>query len=214
MRFRDDRDPAFGDKLAAKKPVLVAVDLGAESCRVSLLRWIEGQPEILSRAPLRQFRPKRGKRSPLGHCCHPVRASKRACAPARNLRPKESPRLGWTVGPWTMYAWAQTDNPSPILFVIATNVRVAGAKQVHSRISPERLYELTGVQILALNTLYQLRADVDAEQNLPWINLPEFLLHRLGGSEFPNTPMRPIPSSWVCRTMPGVLKFSRPPDWM
>ena len=29
-----------------KKPVLVAVDLGAESCRVSLLRWIEGQPEI------------------------------------------------------------------------------------------------------------------------------------------------------------------------
>ncbi len=44
-----DRDPASGDKLAAKvrkKPVLVAVDLGAESCRVSLLRWIEGQPEI------------------------------------------------------------------------------------------------------------------------------------------------------------------------
>ena len=31
---------------ARKKPVLVAVDLGAESCRVSLLRWIEGQPEI------------------------------------------------------------------------------------------------------------------------------------------------------------------------
>ena len=27
-------------------PVLVAVDLGAESCRVSLLRWIDGQPEI------------------------------------------------------------------------------------------------------------------------------------------------------------------------
>ena len=44
-----DRDPAFGDELAAKakkKPVLVAVDLGAESCRVSLLRWMDGQPEI------------------------------------------------------------------------------------------------------------------------------------------------------------------------
>jgi rhamnulokinase len=24
----------------------VAIDLGAESCRVSLLRWIEGRPEI------------------------------------------------------------------------------------------------------------------------------------------------------------------------
>jgi rhamnulokinase len=48
---------------------------------------------------------------------------------------------------------------------------------------------LTGIQILALNTLYQLRADSDAEQNLPWINLPEFLLHRLGGrrvSEYTN----------------------------
>ena len=30
-----DRDPK-------SKPVLVAVDLGAESCRVSLLRWIDG----------------------------------------------------------------------------------------------------------------------------------------------------------------------------
>ena len=29
-----------------KRPALVAVDLGADSCRVSLLRWIEGQPEI------------------------------------------------------------------------------------------------------------------------------------------------------------------------
>ncbi len=30
----------------SQHPVLVAVDLGAESCRVSLLRWIDGQPEI------------------------------------------------------------------------------------------------------------------------------------------------------------------------
>jgi NAD(P)-dependent dehydrogenase (short-subunit alcohol dehydrogenase family) len=30
----------------SQRPVLVAVDLGAESCRVSLLRWIDGQPEI------------------------------------------------------------------------------------------------------------------------------------------------------------------------
>src|SRR6516165_12543471 len=27
-------------------PVLIAVDLGAESCRISLLRWIGRQPEI------------------------------------------------------------------------------------------------------------------------------------------------------------------------
>ena len=60
---------------------------------------------------------------------------------------------------------------------------------MHSRISPDRLYQFTGVQIITLNTLYQLRADVPAEQNLPWVNLPEFLLHQLGGrrvSEYTN----------------------------
>ena len=60
---------------------------------------------------------------------------------------------------------------------------------MHARISPDRLYQLTGVQILSLNTLYQLHADRDTEQSLPWINLPEYLLHRLGGnrvSEYTN----------------------------
>ena len=30
----------------ADKRALIAVDLGAESCRVSLLRWVEGRPVI------------------------------------------------------------------------------------------------------------------------------------------------------------------------
>ena len=46
-----DRDTAEAksetvDRDRSQRPVLVAVDLGAESCRVSLLRWIDGQPEI------------------------------------------------------------------------------------------------------------------------------------------------------------------------
>ncbi len=49
-----DRSAGSGGNKAAERngisgqerPVLVAVDLGAESCRVSLLRWIDGQPEI------------------------------------------------------------------------------------------------------------------------------------------------------------------------
>ena len=60
---------------------------------------------------------------------------------------------------------------------------------VHGKISPQRLYELTGVQILTLNTLYQLHADQDSDQSLPWINLPEYLLYALGGrrvSEYTN----------------------------
>jgi rhamnulokinase len=66
---------------------------------------------------------------------------------------------------------------------------VATQTRVHSQISPERLYELTGVQILALNTLYQLSADRATEQRSPWLNVPEFLMHWLGGrrvSEYTN----------------------------
>jgi len=45
------QDAGTGDgSLAAdskpKRQALAAVDLGAESCRVSLLRWVDGQPEI------------------------------------------------------------------------------------------------------------------------------------------------------------------------
>jgi hypothetical protein len=30
----------------SNRPALVAIDLGADSCRISLLRWIEIQPEV------------------------------------------------------------------------------------------------------------------------------------------------------------------------
>ena len=90
----------------ASSPVLVAVDLGAESCRVSLLRWNDGQPEIrlVHRFPNSA---RTGKWPALGHRCHRKQALKRACGPARNLRPKGSLPSEWTVGPWTMFAWAR-----------------------------------------------------------------------------------------------------------
>ena len=64
-------------------------------------------------------------------------------------------------------------------------------KQVHARISPERLYELTGIQILPINTLYQLFADNSNQtpQATQWTSLPEFVLSSLGGkrvSEYTN----------------------------
>ena len=186
-----DRDPAFGDKLAAKvrkKPVLVAVDLGAESCRVSLLRWIEGQPEIrlIHRFANSACKQRDGLRWDIAAIEQGVEEGLRACA---QLAPEGIAAIGvdgWAVdyvrlGP----AGQPVANP----FCYRDERTVESQSLVHSRISPDRLYQLTGIQILALNTLYQLRADGDAEQNLPWINLPEFLLHRLGGrrvSEYTN----------------------------
>ena len=48
-------------------------------------------------------------------------------------------------------------------------------------ISAEQLYALTGIQ-LPLNTLYQLYADgiAGVPANLPWLNLPEYMLYRWG----------------------------------
>jgi rhamnulokinase len=62
---------------------------------------------------------------------------------------------------------------------------------LHRKIGPERLRELTGVQLIRINTLYQMYAD--RLQGLPegrqWLNLPEYVLSRWGGArvaEFTN----------------------------
>ena len=189
--FSRDRDPVFGDKLAAKvrkKPVLVAVDLGAESCRVALLRWTEGQPEIrlihrFANSPRNEGN---GLRWDIAAIQEGVEEGLRTCA---QLAPEGIAAIGvdgWAVDYVRVGAGGQ---PVAKPFCYRDQRTVESQNLVHSRISPDRLYELTGIQILALNTLYQLRADGDAEQNLPWINLPEFLLHRLGGrrvSEYTN----------------------------
>ena len=183
-----DRDPAFGDELVAKRPVLVAVDLGAESCRVSLLRWTEGQPEIrlIHRFANSARNDGDGFRWDIAAIQDGVEEGLHACA---QLAPEGIAAIG--VDGWAVdYVRLGPEGQAVAKpFCYRDQRTVESQNLVHSRIAPDRLYELTGIQILALNTLYQLRADGDAEQNLPWINLPEFLLHRLGGrrvSEYTN----------------------------
>lgn len=177
------RDPA-----RKKRPVLVAVDLGAESCRVSLLRWIDGQPEIqlVHRFANSAQDNGNGLRWDLAAICNGVEEALRVCA---QLAPEGIAAIG--VDGWAVDYVRLGPDGTPVAdpFCYRDERAVAGQEQVHARISPERLYELTGVQIISLNTLYQLRADSPAEQSLPWINLPEFLLHWLGArrvSEYTN----------------------------
>src|SRR5260370_5229456 len=56
-------------------------------------------------------------------------------------------------------------------------------KKVHQIISPSRLYALTGIQLLSLNTLYQLYADKLAwkSPSTACLNLPQYVTYRLGG---------------------------------
>ena len=118
--------------------------------------------------------------------CEGVEEGLRACA---RLAPEGIAAIG--VDGWAVDYVRLGAEGKPVAnpFCYRDERTVAGQQQVHSRISPDRLYELTGVQIISLNTLYQLRADGPNEQSLPWINLPEFLLYQLGGkrvSEYTN----------------------------
>lgn len=56
-------------------------------------------------------------------------------------------------------------------------------KEVCEIIPAERLYALTGIQLLSLNTLFQLYADKIAGNDLGprWLNIPEYITFRLGG---------------------------------
>jgi rhamnulokinase len=61
---------------------------------------------------------------------------------------------------------------------------IKAERALNRKIGPERLRELTGVQLIRINTLYQLYAD--RLQGLPegrqWLNLPEYILSRWGGA--------------------------------
>ncbi|MGH9503739.1 MAG: rhamnulokinase [Terriglobales bacterium] len=176
------------DRAQRKKPVLVAVDLGAESCRVSLLRWIDGEPEVrlVHRFANSAQNHGNGLRWNIASIAKGVEEGLRTCA---SLAPEGIAAIG--VDGWAVDYVRLNQDGQPVAdpFCYRDGRAAEAQKQVLSRISADRLYQLTGVQILYLNTLYQLHADGRPEQNLLWMNLPEFLLYRWGGrrvSEYTN----------------------------
>ena len=165
-----------------RREALVAVDLGAESCRVSLLRWVEGEPRILlvHRFPNGASLEAGGLRWNIDRILAGVEHGLRLCA---ELAPQGIASIG--VDGWAVdyVRLNPAGRPAANPFCYRDQRNAAALEAVHKRISAERLYELTGVQILPLNTLYQLFADSSAgiPQSAPWINLPEFVLYSLGG---------------------------------
>jgi rhamnulokinase len=58
----------------------------------------------------------------------------------------------------------------------------AAQNTLHTRISARHLRKLTGIQIQAINTVYQLYADhLGGAEQTRWLNLPEYLLFLWGG---------------------------------
>lgn len=166
----------------ALRKASVAVDLGAQSCRVSLLRWrgSDAAIEVVHRFPNGAMQTADGLRWNLKAIFDGVMNGLQICA-ARATEGVASIAIdGWAVD----YVRLGPDG-SPIgLPYCYRDARTERAeREVHAMLSPQELYSLTGIQILRINTLYQLHADKleGTDPQLPWLNLPEYLTYRLCG---------------------------------
>lgn len=165
-----------------KRKALIAVDLGAQSCRVSLLRFERDEPVVsvvhrFSNAPVSSDR---GLHWNIEEIWEGVQAGIRACA-ARAPEGIASIGVdGWAVDYVRMH---ESGLPESAPFCYRDVRTERSEKEVHTLIPPSRLYELTGTQILRINTIYQLYADKLARKDVttPWVNLPEYVTYRLSG---------------------------------
>jgi rhamnulokinase len=170
---------------------VVAVDLGAQSCRVSLLRWLPQGPEIqlvhrISNAPVANAGQLRWNLSAL---CVAADEGLRRCAAIATEGIAAVGVTGWAVDYVRLRADSHAASSGPARLTpfadpfCYRDTRTGPAMDaLHERISADRLYALTGIQVLPFNSLYQLYADGMAgiPGNLPWLNLPEYMLYRWG----------------------------------
>jgi len=159
---------------------LVAIDLGAESCRVSLLRWPNGHPriELVHRFPNHTIQTANGLHWNLSAILDGLHAGLRQCARLATEGIRSIAVDGWSVDYVRLGADGQ---PAASPFCYRDERTLPAETALHERIPAARMRELTGIQLLRINTAYQLFAD-DAELRiLPWLNLPEYILHTLGG---------------------------------
>ncbi len=158
----------------------IAVDLGAESCRVSLLRWHHGQPAItlvhrFANAP----RDVAGTlRWNLAMIESGLDEGLRKCATLATEGIRSIAVDGWAVDYVRLDANSQ---PLADPFCYRDERTLHSERSLHQKLSPTKLRALTGIQVLRINTLYQLHADTLAGlPPTPWLNLPEYILFRWG----------------------------------
>ena len=175
----------------ADRRAVIAVDLGAQSCRVSLLRWLPEGPSVqlvhrVANAPVARAGHLHWDLSLL---CSAADEGLRRCAALATEGVAAVGVTGWAVDYVRLDGSHRAASSNPVrLTPIADpfcyrDTRTGPAMEaLHARIPAEWLYALTGIQVLPLNTLYQLYADgmAGVPGNLPWLNLPEYLLYRWG----------------------------------
>jgi rhamnulokinase len=161
---------------------LVAIDLGAESCRVSLLRWQGDSPQIslLHRVSNGPVRVGDSLRWPLERILAGVEEGLRKAAAVATEGIRSIAVDGWAVD----YVRLGSDGkPAHAPFCYRDERNIASKAAVEELIPPEEHFAQTGAQPLRINTVYQLVADglAGVEPLAPWVLLPEYVLHWLGG---------------------------------
>jgi rhamnulokinase len=161
---------------------LVAVDLGAESCRVSLLRWVDGAAGIslVHRFPNGPVTRGESLYWDLGMIEAGVDAGLRRCAEIATEGIRSIAVDGWAVD---YVRIGEDGRPLGDPFCYRDLRNFAAETWLHERIAPERLCEITAIRPSQINTLYQLVADrlMGLPAGRGWLNLPEYFLFRLGG---------------------------------
>jgi rhamnulokinase len=164
--------------------------LGAQSCRVSLLQWDreEQKIEVIYRFPNAPLSTGNGLRWDVDSILDGVMTGLRSCA---SHAPEGIASVG--VDGWAV-DYVRLDsagNPVALPFCYRDPRTEQAESAVHSLLPPALLYSLTGIQILRINTLYQLYADKlgGGDPHSRWVNLPEFITYCLSGkrvSEYTN----------------------------
>jgi rhamnulokinase len=165
--------------LPADSRARVAIDLGAESCRVSVLRWRDGQPEITEVHRISNGPVQRGS-----SLCWPLAnilaGLKEGLLKAADLATEKIASIavdGWAVD----YVRLDGDGePLHDPFCYRDERTVASKERIDAILPPERAFRRTGAQPLRINTIYQLLADSPEVAHAPWICLPEYVLRWLG----------------------------------
>jgi rhamnulokinase len=163
----------------------IAVDLGAESCRVSLLRWkmhsgrVEPELHLAHRFPNGPVvAADNTLRWPLESILNGIDTGVRLCA---ELAPEGVRSIA--VDGWAVDYVRLDETGQHIEEPFCYRDRRAGAAMIvlHEHIDAARLREIAGIELQPLNTLYQLYADrIAGFTPTRWLNLPEYCLFRWG----------------------------------
>ncbi|MGA2219200.1 MAG: FGGY-family carbohydrate kinase [Terracidiphilus sp.] len=163
------------------QPARIAIDLGAESCRVSLLRWDGETPsiEVVHRIPNGPVHSGSSMHWPLQTILAGLEEGLHKAAAAA---PEGIASIA--VDSWGVDYVRLNPDSTPLRdpFCYRDERTVATKETADNLIPPLALYQRTGVLPHRINTVYQLLADPAAgiDPHSPWVMMPEYVLHWLG----------------------------------